>query len=85
MLPNEIKKDINLINEEKRVSVLPEVEEFINHRYHEAINNVTPSDRYLGLERKILKQRKRTKAETMRLRRRLYQSLSLKSLIESLN
>ena len=28
MLPNEIKKDINLINEEKRVSVLPEVEDF---------------------------------------------------------
>jgi putative transposase len=61
------------------------VDYYNNHRYHEAINNVTPSDRYLGLDRKILKQRKRTKAETMRLRRKLYQSLSLKSLIESLN
>ena len=53
--------------------------------FHEAIDNVTPHDRYLGLDRKILKQRKRTKAETMRLRKRLYQSLSLKSLIGSLN
>jgi len=61
------------------------VDYYNNHRYHEAIDNVTPHDRYLGLDRKILNQRKRTKAKTMRLRRRLYQSLSLKNLIESLN
>jgi hypothetical protein len=60
------------------------VDYYNNHRYHEAIDNVTPHDRYLGLDRKILKQRKKTKAKSIRLRRRLYQSLSLKSLIESL-
>jgi hypothetical protein len=61
------------------------VDYYNNHRYHEAIDNVTPLDRYLGLDSKILKQRKKTKAKTIRLRRKLYQSLSLKSLIESLN
>ena len=68
-------------------------------RYHRSMKNLilldnyfSPSelearigDRYLGLDKRILKQRKKTKAETMRLRRRLYQSLSLKSLIGSLN
>ena len=61
------------------------VDYYNNHRYHEAIDNVTPHDRYVGLDSKILKQRKRTKAETMRLRRSLYQNLSLKNLIRSLN
>jgi hypothetical protein len=30
-----------------------------NHLYQEAIDNVTPHDRYLGLYRKVLKQKKR--------------------------
>jgi putative transposase len=61
------------------------VDHYNNHRYHEAIDNVTPHDRYFGLDRKILMQRKKTKAETIQLRRKLYQSLSLQSLIKSLN
>ncbi len=61
------------------------VDYYNNHRYHEAIDNVTPHDRYLGLDRTILKHREKTKAETIRLRRKLYQSLSLKNLIKSLN
>jgi transposase InsO family protein len=61
------------------------VDHYNNHRYHEAIDNVTPHDRFFGLDRKILKQRKKTKAETIRLRRKLYQSLSLKNLIKNLN
>jgi putative transposase len=61
------------------------VDHYNNHRYHEAIDNVTPHDRYFGLDRKILMQREKTKAETIRLRRKLYQSLSLKNLIKNLN
>jgi putative transposase len=61
------------------------VDHYNNHRYHEAINNVTPHDRYLGLDAKILKQRKKTKAKTMRLRRKVHRDLSLKHLIGSLN
>jgi transposase InsO family protein len=61
------------------------VDHYNNHRYHEAIGNVTPHDRYLGLDAKIQKQRKKTKTKTMELRRKIYQSLSLKHLIGSLS
>ena len=61
------------------------VEYYNHHRYHEAIGNVTPHDRYLSLDGKILEHRKKTKARTMRLRRKIYQDLSLKHLIRSLN
>ena len=52
---------------------------------NEAIDNVIPYDRYLGLDGKILKQRKKTKTKTMRLRREVYKDLSIKHLIGSLN
>jgi putative transposase len=61
------------------------VDHYNNHRYHEAIGNVTPHDRYLGLDGKIQKQRIRTKSKTMELRRKIYQNLSLKNLIGSLS
>jgi putative transposase len=61
------------------------VDYYNHHRYHDAIGNVTPHDRYLGLDSKILKQRKKTKAKTIRMRRKIYQDLSIKHLIGSLN
>ena len=46
------------------------VEYYNNHRYHEALNNVTPADVYYGRRREILSRRKEIKKKTMLLRRR---------------
>ncbi len=57
------------------------VDYYNNRRYHEAINNVTPADRYYGREKSILKQRKRAKKKTLKLRRRLYKKYCQQNLI----
>ena len=56
-----------------------------NHRYHEAIDNVTPSDRFYGKDKEILKQRQKTKTETMYQRRKLYRSFLINNLMEDIN
>jgi putative transposase len=47
------------------------VEYYNNHRYHEAIDNVTPSDKYFGRDKEILKNRALIKKRTMLLRRKI--------------
>lgn len=47
-----------------------------NHRYHEALNNLTPADVYYGRGPEILTRRKQVKKKTMILRKRY--NLSLK-------
>jgi transposase InsO family protein len=44
-----------------------------NIRYHEAIDNVTPRDKYFGRDQEILERRKKIKAETLRMRRHMNQ------------
>ena len=46
------------------------VEYYNNHRYHEALNNVTPSDVYYGRDQKIFNRREKIKKKTMQLRRK---------------
>ncbi len=46
------------------------VDYYNNHRYHESLGNITPSEKYDGLENKIFKERKKVKEQTMRLRRK---------------
>jgi hypothetical protein len=38
-------------------------------RFHESLNNVTPSDVYFGRDKAILKQRERIKRKTLEARR----------------
>jgi len=46
------------------------VDYYNNHRYHEALNNVTPADVYLNRHREILTQREQIKRKTLALRRK---------------
>ena len=49
------------------------IEAFVDHynhqRYHESLNNVTPSDVYFGRDKAILQQRERIKQNTLETRR----------------
>jgi len=53
------------------------VDYYNNHRYHEALENVTPADMYYGRDREILERRKQIKQKTMLLRRKQKRSLRL--------
>ena len=50
-----------------------QIEAFVDHynhqRYHESLNNVTPSDVYFGRDKAILQQRERSKRKTLEARR----------------
>jgi len=61
------------------------IDHYNNHRYHEAINNVTPSDRFFGKDIKILDQRRKTNAEIMRQRREIYQLFIINDLMGNLS
>jgi hypothetical protein len=61
------------------------VDYYNNQRYHEAIDNVTPSDRFFGRDKEILEQRQRTKVKTMNLRRSLYHSFLINDLMGGLS
>ena len=76
-MKNLILLDLYYSPRELEVRVGEWVESYNNRRYHEAIDNVTPSDKYFGRDREILEQRKKTKTETMKRRRRLNQTLAL--------
>jgi HEPN domain-containing protein len=56
------------------------VDYYINHRYHEAIDNVTPSDKYYGRDQEILKNRMKLKTQTIRKRRKINKMILLESL-----
>ena len=61
------------------------VEYYNNYRYHEGIDNVTPNDRYLGIDREILEQRQITKGKTMMLRRKINRTIAIQTLTASMN
>ena len=56
------------------------VDYYNNHRYHEAIDNVTPSDKYFGRDQEVLKNRMKLKTQTIRERRKINKMILLDSL-----
>jgi putative transposase len=61
------------------------VDHYDNQRYHEAIDNVPPSDRFSGRDKELLKHRQKTKSETMPQRRKLYQRVIINNLTGTLS
>ena len=53
------------------------VDYYNNHRYHEALKNVTPADVYYGRDLEILERREQIKQKTMLLRRKQNHTLRL--------
>jgi len=82
-MKNLILLDIYYTPEQLSEKIEEWVEYYNNHRYHEAINNVTPADRYFGREKDILKHRKKAKEKTLKLRRRLYEKYCRQNLISA--
>jgi hypothetical protein len=53
------------------------VDYYNNKRYHESINNLTPSDVYYGRDREILEKRRKIKRRTLANRRVHHQLLKV--------
>jgi len=56
------------------------VDYYNNHQYLEAIDNVTPSDKYFGRDQEILKNRMKLKTQTIRRGRKINKMILLESL-----
>ena len=54
---------------EKEISKF--VDYYNNHRYHEALNNVTPADVYFGRYHEIITKREQIKIKTLKLRKKI--------------
>ncbi|MBE3124229.1 MAG: transposase [Acidobacteria bacterium] len=55
--------------------------DYYNHqRYHEAIDNVTPADKYYGRDPLILEKREKVRQETIKARRELSRMAMLEAL-----
>jgi putative transposase len=69
-----MKNEINLQKYYMPWELEQEIERFIdyynNKRYHEALDNVTPSDVYYGRHREIITRREQLKQKTLKARRR---------------
>jgi hypothetical protein len=56
------------------------VDYYSHQRYHGAIDNVTPADKYYGRDRVILKKREKVRTETLVMRRELNRLAMLETL-----
>jgi putative transposase len=72
-LKNVVKLENYYSPEELERAVESFVEHYNYHRYHEAIDNLTPAQKYYHQATKILQQRKVIKEKTLKKRRELHQ------------
>jgi putative transposase len=60
--------------------------DYYNHRrYHEAIDNVTPADKYYGRDQMVLERREKVRRKTMKMRRELNRLAMLEALANGLS
>ena len=83
-MKNVIKLDNYYSTEELEKSLSEFIEYYNNERYHEFLDNLTPSDVFFGRDYEIRNQRKETKYQTMRQRRINYLNNILKILQEDI-
>ena len=72
-MKNIIKLENYYIPEELERRLTEFVDYYNNHRYHESLKNLKPTDVYFGRDKKILDRNQRIKRKTMQLRRMYYQ------------
>lgn len=77
-MKNVIKLDNYYSPDELRQVIGAFVNYYNNHRYHEALDNLTPADVYFGRGSEILRRRKETKHKTLQERRINYWNKKLK-------
>jgi transposase InsO family protein len=72
-MKNVVKLDHYYSPEELKKAIGDYVHYYNFERYHESLSNLKPADFYFGQEENLLKQRKKIKQKTMKLRRAEYQ------------
>jgi len=80
------KREIIRMVEESSLSVKQTLREIdvsrssFYERYHEAIDNVTPADKYYGRDQMVLERREKVRRKTMKMRRELNRLVMLEAL-----
>jgi hypothetical protein len=72
-MKNVVKLDHYYCPEELNAALENFVHHYNYHRYHESLDNVTPSDVYYGKREQILKRREKIKQQSLLQRRKMYQ------------
>lgn len=75
-LKNVVELDNYWIPEELERQIKAFVDYYNNHRYHEALDNLTPADVYFGRGQAILERREKIKRRTIKQRRLAYRNMS---------
>lgn len=61
------------------------VDYYNNHRYQKVTDNVTPSDKYYGRDKEIIKNRIKIKKQTIREKGKINKMIMLESLSNRIN